>query len=84
MKTKTLILLSAFLLYPFSVFAQWGVKGGVDFSTIFYSPSVSLKKYETGFNIGAIYDIKLSKKRRNTYVCHRSAFDYVISPTHRE
>ncbi|MDR1524046.1 MAG: PorT family protein [Tannerella sp.] len=62
MKVKILILLSVFLLYPVSVFAQWGVKGGVDFSTFFYSPSVSLGKYQTGFNIGAIYDIKLSKK----------------------
>jgi hypothetical protein len=62
MKVKTLILLSAFLLYSFPVFAQWGVKGGVDFSTTFSSASVSSGKYQTGFNIGAIYDIKVSKK----------------------
>lgn len=54
MKVKSLILLSVFLLYPVSVFAQWGVKGGVDFSTIFSSATLSSEKYQTGFNIGAI------------------------------
>lgn len=59
---KSLILSGVFLLYPVSVFAQWGLKGGVDFSTIFYSRSSSTEKYQPGFNIGAIYDVKVSRK----------------------
>jgi hypothetical protein len=58
MKIKSLIQLSLFLLCSFSTFAQWGVKGGIDFSSV----TLSSGKYQAGFNIGAIYDMKISKR----------------------
>jgi hypothetical protein len=58
MKFQSLILLNIFSLCSSSIFAQWGVKGGIDFSSV----TLSSGKYQTGFNIGAIYDMKISKR----------------------
>ncbi len=62
MKIKSFILLNIFLLCSLPTFAQWAVKAGVDFSSVAYTYSRSTGKYQTGFNIGAIYDLKISKK----------------------
>lgn len=62
MKTKITLTLFT-MLFPLMSFAQWGVKGGVDFSSSYSTYSYSSDaKYQPGFNIGAIYDVKLSNK----------------------
>ena len=56
MKAKNIILFF-FLLLPFVLHAQWGVKGGADYCSITGSNPYS---HHAGFHIGATYDYQLS------------------------
>lgn len=47
------------IVFTTNIFAQWGVKGGVDFSTI---PAYPDAKSQAGFHLGATYDIPMSSK----------------------
>ncbi len=55
-KLFILLICSVFTTY---LFAQWGVKGGIDFSTL---TSFQEAKTQTGFHLGATYDIPISSK----------------------
>lgn len=56
---RKLFILFICFAFTTNIFAQWGVKGGVDFSTI---PSYSDAKSQTGFHLGTTYDIPMSSK----------------------
>ncbi|MDH6309736.1 hypothetical protein M2451_002080 [Dysgonomonas sp. PFB1-18] len=56
---KKRILLYLFILVPFALYAQWGVKGGLDYCTLVKH---DLSNYRLGFHIGPTYDFYLSEK----------------------
>lgn len=57
MRKLSIILICS--VFTTCLFAQWEVKGGIDFSTI---PSYPDAKTQPGFHIGATYDVPLSSK----------------------
>ena len=56
MKTGN-ILVFFFLIIPFSIHAQWGIKAGVDYGKLAGHGGT---KYRPGYHIGVTYDYKLS------------------------
>ncbi|GHV17588.1 hypothetical protein FACS1894169_13030 [Bacteroidia bacterium] len=52
-------ILILFILISVQGFAQWGVKGGIDYGTV---TEMDLPAYRAGFHIGATYDMPLSPK----------------------
>lgn len=57
MKHKKLISLLLFCVCTLPSFAQWSIKGGLDYGTLTGS---SATNYRFGFHIGAAYDVELS------------------------
>jgi hypothetical protein len=56
---KKNLLLICLLVVPFSVFSQWGIKGGIDYGTI---TNMEYANYRFGFHVGGTYDVQLSDK----------------------
>ncbi len=57
--TKKIFYLTNFLfIFSFSGFSQWGVKGGIDCSTM---TGLNIAEHQLGFHIGSTYDIEMSK-----------------------
>lgn len=47
------------IVFTTNIFAQWGIKGGIDLSTLTLYREA---KSQVGFHLGAIYDIPMSSK----------------------
>ena len=52
-------ILVVFLLISFNAYSQWGIKGGLNYSTL---TGLNLPEYKLSGHIGATYDVKLSNK----------------------